>query len=104
MFNAVQECVTVDQLARACYSENAAVVGGSAGMPGAPGDAAAARGPLRELIDDQLLERSRDQAGGLWLTGELGVRMADSGPGCQQGDHLARMPDGRSPGGGAVHG
>jgi putative transposase len=46
-------------------------------MPGAPGDAvvpAASRRPLRELMDDRLLdallERSRDQAGGLRLTGE----------------------------------
>src|SRR6202167_5801870 len=42
-------------------------------MPGVPGDAAA-RPPLRELMDDRLLdallERSRDQAGGLRLTGE----------------------------------
>src|ERR1700681_2364677 len=42
-------------------------------MPGGPGDAAA-RPPLRELMDDRLLdallERSRDQAGGLRLTGE----------------------------------
>jgi putative transposase len=48
-----------------------------AGMPVAPGDGAvpgALRRPLRELMDDRLLdaliERSRDQAGGLRLTGE----------------------------------
>jgi hypothetical protein len=39
-----------------------------------PGETAAARRPLRELMDDRLLdallERSRDQAGGLRLTGE----------------------------------
>ena len=39
-----------------------------------PGGAEAARRPLRELMDDRLLdallERSRDQAGGLRLTGE----------------------------------
>jgi putative transposase len=49
------------------------------GVPGLPGDAAAgvpeaARRPLRELMDDALLdallERSRDQAGGLRLTGD----------------------------------
>jgi transposase-like protein len=46
-------------------------------MPGVPGNAAvpeAFRRPLRELMDDRLLdallERSRDQAGGLRLTGE----------------------------------
>ena len=50
--------------------------GVSVPMPGVPGDGAlpeAAR-PLRELMDDALLdallERSRDQAGGLRLTGE----------------------------------
>jgi len=42
-----------------------AVDAGGAGVAGA----AAAR-PLRELMDDRLLERSRDQAGGLRLTGE----------------------------------
>jgi hypothetical protein len=52
-------------------------VGVSVPVPGVPGDAAvpeAARRPLRELIDDALLdallERSRDSAGGLRLTGE----------------------------------
>jgi putative transposase len=51
--------------------------GVSVPMPGVPGDAMlpeAARRPLRELMDDRLLdalvERSRDQAGGLRLTGE----------------------------------
>ncbi len=48
-------------------------IGVSVPMPGVPGDAAA-RVPLRELMDDALLdalaERSRDQAGGLRLTGE----------------------------------
>jgi transposase-like protein len=55
--------------------EDVAVAGGGAGMM--PGDAVvpeAARRPLRELMDDRLLdallERSRDQAGGLRLTGE----------------------------------
>jgi len=56
-------------------SEGTAVPGG----PGGPGEAgapgpAAARRPLRELMDgrllDALLERSRDEAGGLRLTGE----------------------------------
>jgi putative transposase len=61
-------------------SENAAPgadFGVSVPMPGVPGDAMlpeAARRPLRELMDDRLLdalvERSRDQAGGLRLTGE----------------------------------
>jgi Caspase domain/Septum formation len=61
-------------------SENAvagSAVGGSVPMPGVSGDAAvpeAARASLRELMDDRLLdallERSRDQAGGLRLTGE----------------------------------
>jgi putative transposase len=48
-----------------------------AGVPVVPGDGAvreALRRPLRELMDDRLLdaliERSRDQAGGLRLTGE----------------------------------
>ena len=52
-------------------------LGVSVPMPGVPGDAVlpeAARRPLRELMDDRLLdallERSRDQAGGLRLTGE----------------------------------
>jgi putative transposase len=50
--------------------------GVSVPMPGVPGDAVPpeARVPLRELMDDRLLdallERSRDQAGGLRLTGE----------------------------------
>jgi hypothetical protein len=52
---------------------------GAAGAGDGPGEAgaagaAAARRPLRELMDDRLLdallERSRDQAGGLRLTGE----------------------------------
>jgi hypothetical protein len=61
-------------------SENAtpgAEFGVSVPMPGVRGDALvpeAARRPLRELMDDALLdallERSRDQAGGLRLTGE----------------------------------
>ena len=52
------------------------LMGDGGGLPAVPGDAAvpeAAR-PLRELMDDALLdallERSRDQAGGLRLTGE----------------------------------
>jgi transposase-like protein len=52
-------------------------LGGSGQMPGVPGDGAvpeAFRRPLRELMDDALLdallERSRDSAGGLRLTGE----------------------------------
>jgi putative transposase len=52
-------------------------LGDSGAMPGVPGNAAAPeafRRPLRELMDDRLLdallERSRDQAGGLRLTGE----------------------------------
>jgi putative transposase len=61
-------------------SENGAPgaeVGVRGPMPGVPGDAMlpeAARRPLRELMDDRLLdallERSRDSAGGLRLTGE----------------------------------
>jgi hypothetical protein len=61
-------------------SENAAPgadFGVTVPMPGVPGDAALPEGtrvPLRELMDDRLLdallERSRDQAGGLRLTGE----------------------------------
>ncbi len=62
-----------------------ALAGGSGAMPAAGGDAAgdgrgpgpggpAARVPLRQLMDDRLLdallERSRDEAGGLRLTGE----------------------------------
>ena len=60
-----------------------AAAGGSGATPAVAGDAAgdgqesggpAARVPLRELMDDRLLdalaERSRDQAGGLRLTGE----------------------------------
>src|ERR1017187_4887531 len=48
-------------------------LGDSGAMPGVPGNAAALP-PLRELMDDRLLdallERSRDEAGGLRLTGE----------------------------------
>jgi putative transposase len=48
--------------------------GGGAGPGGAAAAGAAARVPLRELMDDRLLdallERSRDEAGGLRLTGE----------------------------------
>ena len=44
------------------------------GVPGTGGAAAGGRVPLRELMDDRLLdallERSRDEAGGLRLTGE----------------------------------
>ena len=58
-----------------------AVAGDSGSMPAAGGDAAGAgpgrataRVPLRQLMDDRLLdallERSRDEAGGLRLTGE----------------------------------
>ena len=56
---------------------NGAEAGPSVAVPGVPGDALMAepgRRPLRELMDDRLLdallERSRDQAGGLRLTGE----------------------------------
>ena len=56
-------------------------ISGDLAAPSGAGDAAAgvvvpeaARRPLRELMDDRLLdallERSRDQAGGLRLTGE----------------------------------
>jgi hypothetical protein len=47
-------------------------IAGAAGAGNAAADVApeAARRPLRELLDDRLLERSRDQAGGLRLTGE----------------------------------
>jgi len=63
----------------------AALAGGSGAMPAADGESAgggqgpgpggaAARVPLRQLMDDRLLdallERSRDEAGGLRLTGE----------------------------------
>jgi putative transposase len=56
-------------------SENAAAAAGGGALPaGAP---EAARRPLRELMDDRLLdallERSCDQAGGLRLTGEGSV-------------------------------
>jgi hypothetical protein len=51
----------------------AAAGGNAAGDGGGPGGPAA-RVPLRELMDDRLLdallERSRDEAGGLRLTGE----------------------------------
>ena len=47
--------------------------GGVPGAGGAGGAAAGGRVPLRELMDDRLLdallERSRDEAGGLRLTG-----------------------------------
>jgi hypothetical protein len=53
-------------------SDAGALLGSSGGV--LAGEAAAvpeaARWPLRELMDDRLLERSRDQAGGLRLTGE----------------------------------
>ena len=49
-------------------------LGRGAAAPGAGGAAAGGRVPLRELMDDRLLdallERSRDEAGGLRLTGE----------------------------------
>ena len=52
-------------------SEEAAAPAGAGEVPG---ETAAARRPLRELMDDRLLdallERSRDSAGGLRLTGE----------------------------------
>ena len=52
-------------------SEEAAAPAGAGEVPG---ETAAARRPLRELMDDRLLdallERSLDQAGGLRLTGE----------------------------------
>jgi transposase-like protein len=57
-------------------SDEAAVAAGARVMAGDPGVAVpeAARRPLRELMDDRLLdallERSRDEAGGLRLTGE----------------------------------
>jgi transposase-like protein len=60
------DAVAGDGLAPAAGGDAA----GDAGGPGGP----AARVPLRELMDDRLLdalaERSRDQAGGLRLTGE----------------------------------
>jgi hypothetical protein len=55
---------------------DAAVAAGAGDAAGGAGGVvpAAARRPLRELMDDRLLdallERSRDQAGGLRLTGE----------------------------------
>jgi hypothetical protein len=50
---------------------------GGPAEPGGAGTPEAARRPLRELVDDrlldELLERSRDDAGGLRLTGEGSV-------------------------------
>ena len=56
-------------------SEDAGVLAGAAGVPaGEPAAAVTARRPLRALMDDSLLDellaRSRDEAGGLRLTGE----------------------------------
>ena len=57
-------------------SDDVVVPAGAEGVAGEAGPAVpeAARRPLRELMDDRLLdallERSRDQAGGLRLTGE----------------------------------
>src|SRR5271156_1404828 len=68
-----------DMMMKPLNSENTAPgaeFGVSALMPGVPGNGLApeVRRPLRELMDDALLdallERSRDQAGGLRLTGE----------------------------------
>jgi putative transposase len=53
---------------------NAAAEAAAVAAGDGAGDVPAARVPLRELMDDRLLdallERSRDQAGGLQLTGE----------------------------------
>jgi putative transposase len=60
-------------MSRSVTSQKAAARNDSAGEADVPGDAPARR-PLRELIDDrvldELLERSKDEAGGLRLTGE----------------------------------
>jgi hypothetical protein len=59
---------------RRTISEDQVVPAGAGEVPGGGVVPAAARRPLRELMDDRLLdallERSRDQAGGLRLTGE----------------------------------
>src|ERR1700744_3877223 len=60
---------------RHAIGEDATALAGGGEVPGGPaGVPEAARRPLRELMDDRLLdallERSRDQAGGLRLTGE----------------------------------
>jgi hypothetical protein len=95
------------------------LVGDGGGLPAVPGDAAlpeAARRPLRELMDDALLdallERSRDQAGGLRLTGEgsmLGelVRaVLERALEAELGAHLGygRSERGGAPGGNARNG
>jgi transposase-like protein len=98
-------------------SENAAPgaeFGVSAPMPGVPGDAAlpeAARRPLRELMDDRLLdallERSRDQAGGLRLTGEgsmLGELVRAVLERALEAELTAHLGYGRSERGGALGG
>jgi hypothetical protein len=58
---------------RSVTSEMTAIGDDEAAMPGVPGGAPERR-PLREIIDDrvldELLERSRDETGGLRLTGE----------------------------------
>lgn len=60
-------------MSRTVTSQKEAARDDSAGEPDVPGDAPVRR-PLRELIDDrvldELLERSKDEAGGLRLTGE----------------------------------
>jgi putative transposase len=85
--------------------------GVSVPMSGVPGDAAlpeAARRPLRELMDDALLdallERSRDQAGGLRLTGEgsmLGDLVRAVLERALEGELAAHLGYGRSERGGA---
>jgi hypothetical protein len=90
-------------------AETGAVRAGNGAMPGAAGVAASggddaglggdggsgpgpARVPLRELMDDRLLdallERSRDEAGGLRLTGE----------GSMPGELVAAVPARARPG------
>ena len=88
-----------------------AVLSDSGAMPGVPGDAAvpeAFRRPLRELMDgrllDALLERSRDQAGGLRLTGEgslLGELVKAVLERALEGELTAHLGYGKSERGGA---
>ena len=92
-------------------SENAAPGADFGPMPGVPGDAAlpeAARRPLRELMDDRLLdallERSRDRAGGLRLTGEgsmLGELVRAVLERALEGEMAAHLGYGKSERGGA---
>jgi putative transposase len=95
-------------------SENAvpgADFGVSVPMPGVPGDGLvpeAARVPLRELMDDRLLdallERSRDSAGGLRLTGEgsmLGELVRAVLERALEGEMAAHLGYGKSERGGA---